>query len=93
MPAKRSAMRKITEVLRLKFEAKFSHERIAGVTGVSKGAVTKYVRRALEKGVGWPLAAEVDESRLEALLFDKVVSSERYAQPDFAYLHQVSGDN
>ena len=81
-------MRKITEVLRLKFEAKFSHERIAGVTGVSKGAVTKYVRRALQKGVGWPLAADVDESRLEALLFGKVASSERYARPDFAYLHQ-----
>lgn len=29
MPAKRSAMRKITEVLRLKFEARLSHEKIA----------------------------------------------------------------
>ena len=33
MPAKRSAMRKIKEILRLKFEAKFSHERIAAATG------------------------------------------------------------
>ena len=38
MPAKRSAMRKIKEILRLKFEAKLSHERIATVTGASKGA-------------------------------------------------------
>ncbi len=31
MPAKRSAMQKITEVLRLKFEARLSHERIGAV--------------------------------------------------------------
>ena len=40
MSAKRSAMRKIKEVLRLKFEAKLSHEKIAAATGMSKGAVT-----------------------------------------------------
>jgi len=40
MPAKRSAMRKIKEVLRLKFEAKLSHEKIAAATGMSKGALT-----------------------------------------------------
>src|SRR5665213_248604 len=53
MPAKRSAMRKITEVLRLKFEAKLSHEKIAAATGMSKGAVTNYVRRAVQKALGW----------------------------------------
>ena len=40
MPTKRKAMRQIKEVLRLKFEAKLSHERIAAATGLSKGAVT-----------------------------------------------------
>ena len=69
MPAKRSAMRKIKEVLRLKFEAKLSHERIAAATGMSKGAVTNYVQRAVQKGLGWPLPEELDEARLEALLF------------------------
>lgn len=39
-------MRKIKDVLRLKFEAKLSHERIAAATGVSKGAVSNYVQRA-----------------------------------------------
>jgi len=50
-------MRKIKEVLRLKFEADLSHDRIAAATGVSKGAATKYVRRAREVGLGWPLPA------------------------------------
>ena len=44
-------MRQIKEVLRLKFEAKLSHERIGAATGLSKGAVTRYLKRALEASV------------------------------------------
>ena len=69
MPAKRSAMRKIKEILRLKFEAKLSHERIAAATGASKGAVSNYVQRALQQGLSWPLPADLDEGALERLLF------------------------
>ena len=39
-------MRKIIDVLRLKFEAGLSHERVAAATKISKGAVTKYVHSA-----------------------------------------------
>ena len=88
MPAKRSAMRKIKDVLRLKFEAKLSHERIAAATGMSKGAVTKYVQRALQKGLGWPLPADLDEAALEGLLFRQPAPREHYAQPDFPHVHQ-----
>ena len=88
MPAKRSAMRKIKEVLRLKFEAKLSHEKIAAATGMSKGAVTNTVQRAVQKGLGWPLPAELDEAGLEALLYRKAAPPERYAQPDYALIHQ-----
>lgn len=88
MPAKRSVMRKIKEVLRLKFEAKLSHERIAAATGVSKGAVSNYVQRAIQKSLGWPLPDDLDESALEALLFRQAAPREAYAPPDFAYLHQ-----
>jgi hypothetical protein len=62
-------MRKITEVLRLKFEAKLSHEKNAAATGVSKGVVSNYVQRAVQKELSWPLLPELDESGLEALLF------------------------
>lgn len=48
MPAKRSAMRKIKDVLRLKFEVRLSHEKIAAATGLSKGAVTNAVQRAVQ---------------------------------------------
>ncbi len=88
MPAKRSAMRKIKEVLRLKFEAKLSHEKIAAATGMSKGAVTNTVHRALEKGLAWPLPAQLDEAGLEALMYRKMASPERYTAPDCAVIHQ-----
>ena len=83
-------MRKIKEVIRLKFEADLSHERIAAATGVSKGAVTKYLRRAREVALGWPLPEEaMDDAQLEALLFPRTAPQvTRHAEPDFAHLHQ-----
>ena len=82
-------MRKIKEVLRLKFETGFSHERIAAAVGVSKGVVTKYVQRAVAAGLGWPLAPALDDAALEALLFPHspaLVAA--YAPPDYALIHQ-----
>ena len=82
-------MRKIKEVLRLKFEAELSHERIAAATGVSKGAVTKYLQRAREAGLAWPLPEALDDAQLEALLFPRARRSlPGIPQPDFAQLHQ-----
>ena len=88
MPAKRSAMRKITEILLLKFEARLSHERIAAATGLSKGAVSNYVQRAVQRSLGWPLPEELDEAALERLLFPQVVQQEQYTHADYAYVHQ-----
>ena len=82
-------MRKIKEVIRLKFEADLSHERIAAATGISKGAVTKYVQRARELEVGWPLPEGMDDAQLEALLFPRAPPLvTRHAEPDFGHLHQ-----
>jgi transposase len=82
-------MRQITEVLRLKFEAKLSHERIAAATGLSKGAVSSYVKRALDAGISWPLAAQIDEAALEAQLFRVAgAPAAGHSAPDFAHIHQ-----
>ena len=81
-------MRKIKEVLRLEFEAQLSHERIAAATGLSKAAVTNYLRRAVQRGLGWPLPEELDEAALEALLFKQTAARAGYAIPDFAQIHQ-----
>ena len=89
MPTKRKAMRQIKEVLRLKFEAKLSHERIAAATGLSKGAVTSYLKRALDAGISWPLAPQIDDAALEARLFPVASApAAGHAAPDFAHIHQ-----
>ena len=82
-------MRQIKEVLRLKFEAKLSHERIAAATGLSKGAVTSYLKRAVKVGIGWPLAPQIDDASLEARLFTVASApAAGHAAPDFAHIHQ-----
>lgn len=88
MPAKRSAMRQIREVLRLKMEEKASHQLIARVTRLSKGAVSNYVKKAAEAGLGWPIPEEMDDAALERLLFPQFVKLAEYQQPDCAHVHQ-----
>ena len=81
-------MRKIAEVLRLKFEAKLSHEKIARAVGLSKGAVNKYVNLAQVQGLSWPLAQGMDEAALEARLYPPRTVCTGFAEPDYPHLHQ-----
>ena len=62
-------MRKIQDVLRLKLDARLSHERIAAALGISKGVVTKYVGLASVAGLDWHSIQPLDETvRLRQLL-------------------------
>jgi transposase len=91
MPAHRSAMRKIKEVLRLKFEANLSHRQIAAATGLSKGAVTKYLARAAAVGIGWPWPADLEEEAAERRIFSSPAPrwpGPKYVLPDYAGIHQ-----
>jgi DNA-binding transcriptional regulator LsrR (DeoR family) len=55
MPAKRISMRKIHDVLRLKWAAELSSREIAQATGIARSTVSDYLRRAEEAGLSWPL--------------------------------------
>jgi transposase len=88
MPAKRSAMRQIREVLRLKMQAHLSHQQIAVATRLSKGAVSNYVKRAIAACLGWPLPEQLDDAALERLLFPPIGKQVPCAMPDFAHIHQ-----
>ncbi|WP_275098482.1 hypothetical protein [Sedimenticola hydrogenitrophicus] len=81
-------MRKITEVLRLKFEAKLSHEKIGRAVGLSKGAVNKYVSLAQAQGLSWPLPEGMDEAALEARLYPPRTATTRLAELDYPSIHQ-----
>lgn len=89
MPTARIPMKKIIEVLRLKYEAKLSHQQIARACQLSKGAVSKYVHLARARGLGWPLPENLDEASLEALLYPARESSSRFVPPDGFEIHQA----
>ena len=69
MPGKRVSMRKIREVLRLKWGLGVDERQIARSCRISRSTLWEYLRRAKDAGLGWPLPAELDDAALEALLF------------------------
>jgi transposase len=89
MGAERLPMRKIREVLRLKYEIGLGHRAIAPACGVGLGTVSEYVRRAAGVGLRWPLPSELDDGALEALLFPGVAAPGVVrAAPDCPRMHQ-----
>ena len=47
-------MRKIKEVLRLRFELQLGQREIARACSISQGAVHNYLKKAAAAGIGWP---------------------------------------
>ena len=68
MSMKRVSMKKIKEILRLKFESKLSHRAIARSLGVSASTVCQYTTAFLRKNLEWPLAPELDDNAIQELL-------------------------
>ena len=82
-------MRKIRDVLRLRYEGGLSQRAIGRSIGLSQGAVFAYLERARRAGLAWPLPDDLDDDRLEALLFlppPDIPATER-SQPDWAEIH------
>ena len=71
MPKERLTLRKIREILRLRWECQLSERVVARSCGISHSTVGDYVKRAETAGLKWPLAEDVSESQLYALLFPR----------------------
>jgi transposase len=85
MPTERLSMRRIRELLRLKHENGLSTRQLVATLGMSKGAVTDYLRRVRVAGLGWPLPEDLDDTALERWLFPgQAPSNARRAAPDWA---------
>jgi transposase len=75
LPAERLSMRKIKEVLRLKYESGLTHRQIGRSCGITHRTVAEYVRRAEAAKLNqWPLPEEIDDTGLELKLFPPVVA-------------------
>lgn len=82
-------MRKLREILRLKYEAELPHRAIARACSVGVGTVSLYVQRAHGAGLGWPLPEELDDAGLEARLFRRPAPLQApHPLPDLPTLHQ-----
>lgn len=81
-------MRKIKDVLRLKYEAKLSCRQIAASLKLSVGVISKYTKAAEAAGLSWPLPGGLDDTTLEARLFAPVTPVREHVVPDCAYIHQ-----
>ncbi len=83
-------MRKIREVLRLKFEHNLSERKIAQSCNISRSTVKDYLARFSVSELSWPLPDALDERTLEQRLFPVRLSSSRSQQatPDWSQIHQ-----
>ena len=83
------SMRKIEEILRLKFEVELTHRAIAQSCGVSASTVSEYITHAKAAGLSWPLPEGMTTEQLEAWLYpDKGSSGRVIPQPDWKYIHK-----
>jgi len=85
MTQERLTLRKIKEILRLKYELGLSNRAIAGACKISNSTVGEYLKRAETTGVSWPLG-EIGEEELYQKLFPekkKVHIEREYSMPDW----------
>jgi transposase len=83
-------MRKIKEVLRLKWAQGLSNRQIAKACGIARPTVGEYLRRAADAGLSWPLPTDLDEATLERQLFPPPPSLPAPVRgvPDWSLVHQ-----
>jgi len=88
--SERNSMRKIREVLRLKFERGLGHRAIAASCAIGKGSVSEYLTRASEAELTWEAAKELSDAEVERRLFRQVGRNEPSARApiDFVWVHR-----
>jgi transposase len=80
-------MRKIKEILRLKWTSSSSNRNIARSCSIARSTVADCLKRAADAGLSWPLSDHLDDAALENLLYPLVVITDvARVQPDWAAL-------
>jgi len=82
-------MRKIKEVLRLKYDCGLSAREIARSCNVARSTVADYLMKAQAAGLSWPEASTVTDTQIEERLFPikPVSSSVKRPEPDYQYIY------
>lgn len=69
MAKPRLSMRKVKEVLRLKYDCHLTDRQIARSCNIARSTVADYISRAVAAGISWPIPENLTDSALDALLF------------------------
>jgi transposase len=91
VPRPRAAMRKIREALRLCLAEGLSPRQAGLATGLPRTTVRRYVVRAVEVGLSWPLPPELDDRALAERLYGRAApapSADQRPVPDWAVVHR-----
>lgn len=84
MPRERVSMKKIKEVLRLKWSLHLGDHDVAESCVLSRSTVWEYVQRAKAAGLSWPLPEGMDDEALEKLLFkENLASKQENTEPNW----------
>lgn len=83
-------MRKIKDILRLRYEAGLAYRGIASALNIGYGTVVEYLNRAQQAGLGWPIPDGLTERDLGRKLFptQAVTGQRRFVEPDFPVVYQ-----
>lgn len=80
-------MRRIKEILRLKFELHLDNRQIARSCNIPHSTVGNYLRRAEAAGLTWPLPPDMSDTDVERLLFPTVPADRKVPVPDLEAIH------
>jgi transposase len=84
-------MRKAREIIRLRWEQNLSQKDVAVSCNCSQSTVHDCLARARLAGLGWPLPDELDDEKLESLLYPKRPGGKIKPKPDFKDIHLELG--
>jgi len=84
-------MRRVREILRLKYEGDATERAIARSLGVARSTVALTLERAAAAKLSWPLPATLTDRVLEAMLYASTGAprgGRRKAEPDWTHVHR-----
>ncbi len=89
MPTIRISMRKLKEILRVKYASGLSHRQIGRSLVISSSVVSRYANRVAQPGIKqWPLPPKWDDAALHHAFLQTQVKMKKHTLPDWPLMHK-----